>query len=59
MNPERDVELEAIQRRRGGAGCLRREGATPTEGGGTLEGSCGGGFPVTSGQRGCLLPRLP
>ena len=59
MNPERNVKLETIHCGRVGAGYLRWEGAAPTEGGGTLEGSYGGGFPATSGQRGCLLPRLP
>ena len=42
-----------------GAGLLRREGGATAEGGGALEASYGGGFPVTSGQRGRLLPRLP
>ena len=59
MNTERDVELEAIQCGRDGAGRHRREGAASAEGGGTLEGSCGGGFSMTSGRRGCLLPHLP
>ena len=39
MNPERDIELEVIQRRQDGAGHLRREGATSAKGGGTLEGA--------------------
>ena len=45
MNPEHNVELEAIHREGVSAGCLRREGVFAAEGGGALEGSCGGGFP--------------
>ena len=48
MNPERNVELEVIMCQQVGAGHLRREGGATAEGGGTLEGSYGGGFPVTS-----------
>ena len=59
VNPERNVELEVILRERVGAGRLRREGGAVAEGGGALEGSCSRGFPVTSGRRGCFLPRLP
>ena len=59
VSPKRDVELEAIQCGRGSAGYLRQEGAAPADGGGTLEGSCGGGFSMTLGQRGRILPRLP
>ena len=58
VNPERNVELEVILCERVGDGRLRREGGATAEGGGALEGSFGGGFPVTSGRRGCLLSRL-
>ena len=49
MNPERNVEMEVILCERVGAGRLRQEGGATAEGGGTLEGSLGGGFPMTSG----------
>ena len=39
MNLERNVELEVIQHRWGGAGRLCREGAASVEGGGALEGT--------------------
>ena len=39
MNPQRDVELEAVQCGGVGAGRLRREGAAAVKGGGALEGS--------------------
>jgi len=58
VNLEHNVELEVIRCERVGAGRLRREEGAVVEGGVTLEGSCGGGFPVTSGWRGCLLPHL-
>ena len=38
-NPERNVELEVIRLEGVGAGYLRREGVSITEGGGALEGS--------------------
>ena len=59
MNLERNVELEVIHCERVGASRLRQKGGAAAEGGGTLEGSYGGGFPMTSGQRGCVFPRLP
>ena len=59
VNPERNVELEVILCEPVSTGRLRREGGATAEGGGALEGSCGGGFPITSGRRGCFLPRLP
>ena len=58
MNPEQNVRLEVIRCEGVGAGGLRREGVSTAEGGGALEGSREGGFPATSGQRGCFLPRL-
>jgi hypothetical protein len=39
MNPEHNVEVRVIQRRREGASRLRRERATSAEGGGALEGA--------------------
>ena len=50
MNPERNVELEVILRERVGVGCLRQEGGAIAEGGGALEGSYGGGFPMSLGR---------
>ena len=59
MNLERNIELEVILCEQVDASRLRREGGAAAEGGGALDGSCGGGFPATSGQRGCLLPHFP
>jgi len=50
VNLERNVELEVILCERVGAGRLRREGGATAKGGGTLEGSYGGGLPATSGR---------
>ena len=57
-NLEQNVELEVIYHEGVGAGCLRREEVSATEGGDALEGSWAGGFPTTLGRRGCFLPRL-
>ena len=59
MNLERNIELEVILCEQVDASRLRREGGAAAEGGGALEGSCGGGFSVTLGQQGHLLLRLP
>ena len=45
MNPECNVELEIIRCEGVSVGRLHREGGAVAEGGGALEGSCGGGFP--------------
>jgi len=50
MNPKLNVELEVIHREGVGGGCLRQEGVSAAEGGGTLEGSQEGGFPATSAR---------
>ena len=45
VNLKRNVKLEVIHHEGVGAGCLRREGVSATNGGGALEGSWGEDFP--------------